>query len=265
MSEPTPISTRQTQPGAYEIKFLVPSAQADEILAAVRPHLPADPYATDADGYTVHSLYFDTPNWQVFHRIGKHARRKFRLRRYGNSPMLFAERKSKSKGIVRKRRTELTDEEIARLTGDQASDDWNSFWFHRRLLLAQLRPTLQLRYHRTARMAETPQGTVRLTVDRDLLSRPADGYCFPNQFAGRSILNDQCILELKFRVAMPNLFKELMLTHRLVPQSVSKYRLSIAAWNLQSQLYNPLTSAATNSIRNDAGSTSQVLSFARGA
>jgi hypothetical protein len=49
---------------------------------------------------------------------------------------------------------------------------------------------------------------------------------------GAAILTGQSIVEFKFRVAMPALFKDLIHEFSLTPSSVSKYRLSVEACGL---------------------------------
>jgi hypothetical protein len=46
------------------------------------------------------------------------------------------------------------------------------------------------------------------------------------------ILNENVILELKYRAALPALFKRLIQEFGLNPGRVSKYRTAVAAWGL---------------------------------
>lgn len=235
---------------AFEIKFLLPDSAANEILARVRSRLAADPYADPAfgDGYRISSLYFDTADLSVYHRVGSFGRRKFRLRRYGSEPRVFLERKSKSQGLVRKRRTAVPESELGRLNGNHtgglhhpagrhnepntSADSWPGHWFHRRLARRRLAPKTQVSYERIARVGMTPEGFVRFTVDRQVRCTAAAGLDVPYLVDGPTILAGWSIVEFKFRIAMPVLFKELMHEFSLTPTSVSKYRLSVDACGL---------------------------------
>jgi VTC domain len=227
-------SATEKRDGAYEIKFVVPTSVAEAALAWARTHLAPDPHAdgNTGDGYRVNSLYFETPKLDVYQRNGSYAKCKYRIRRYGDESCLFLERKLKSHGLVSKRRTRVADEELPRLAGTLPDPDWIGYWFGRRLLARQLLPMCQIRYERTARVGMTPDGPIRLTVDRDVRTFRTGEYGVVETGAWVPLLPDHCILELKFRLEMPNLFKSLLEELSLTPQPVSKYRLSIQAFGL---------------------------------
>jgi hypothetical protein len=220
--------------GSYELKFLLADESAHEILTRVRACLAADPHAdrTLGDGYRVNSLYFDTPSLSVYRRVGSFGRRKFRLRRYGNEPRVFFERKSKSRGLVRKRRSVVPESELAILSSVQPTPTWPGLWFHRRLAKRGLAPMTLISYERAARVGMTPEGVIRFTVDRHVRCRAATGLSLPCLTDGVAILTGMSIVEFKFRVAMPTVFKELLRDFSLTQSSVSKYRLSVEACGL---------------------------------
>jgi hypothetical protein len=226
--------------GAYEIKFLVPIDVGERALAWARIHLAPDPHVdtSHGDGYSVNSLYFDTPSLDVYQRNGSYGKSKYRVRRYGQEELIFLERKLKSRGLVSKRRTKVPDREILHLANGNAAPDWAGYWFRRRLLARQLQPKCQIRYERVARVGETPEGTVRFTLDHNVRAFQTDEYGVAENGGWMLLLPDHCILELKFRGEMPPLFKSLVDQLQLTPQSVSKYRLSIKAFGLDSSVKN---------------------------
>jgi hypothetical protein len=265
------IDSRENREFASEMKFLVSSELAAQIRGWARGHLSPDPYAGGeaGDGYQITSLYFDTEPFDVFHRRGSYGRSKFRIRRYGEGEVAFLERKLKTRGLLTKRRSIVKLEELERLSALEATKDWAGYWFHRRLLARGLSPVCQISYRRTARVAMTPNGPIRLTLDDNLRALPAAGMWFSdNEFVplmehlagdpgmGRSadslvrefpaagmcghgcprsempLMNDQIILELKFRYGMPALFKYLVEEFALTPQPFSKYRLAAARLDL---------------------------------
>jgi CheY-like chemotaxis protein len=71
-------------------------------------------------------------------------------------------------------------------------------------------------------------GMIRLTLDQDLRGQRI---CEPEfqPAGGTALLPDHAILEMKFRLAMPAMFKDLLEQFRLPAQPVSKYRLAVLA------------------------------------
>lgn len=219
---------------AFELKFLLDERQARGIEEHIRDRLPLDPHGDPAlDGaYRTTSLYLDTPEYDVFHRVAPHKRRKFRVRRYGTGPYLFLERKKKSNDRVRKRRTRIADEELALLAHPLSVHDWPANWFHQRLFELSLQPVCLVGYQRTAYMAMTTEGAVRLTLDRNFRGVLTRSWEVTPVDSGLAFLTEQAILELKFHSALPMLFKELIQQFQLGPSSVSKYRRCLQAWGM---------------------------------
>ena len=231
MNIPELLGAIEKRHAAYELKFLVPTPVAENALNWARRHLAPDPQAGDGngDGYRVNSLYFDTNGLDVYQRRGSYGKAKYRVRRYGAEDGIFLERKLKAKGLVSKRRTRVPDREILLLSAMDPTADWVGYWFRRRLHARRLLPQCQIRYQRVARVGETPGGAVRLTLDRDICSFSTDQYQVSENGGWLAILPDKCILELKFRLGLPALFKSLIDELNLRPEPVSKYRLSIQA------------------------------------
>jgi hypothetical protein len=222
-----------TRASAWELKFLITPALAEQIRGWARTLLMPDPNANGAhrDTYRITSLYFDTEQLDVFHRRGSYGRGKYRIRRYGQSELGFLERKLRTGRVLTKRRSVVELDDLHRLTRAAPQRDWPGTWFHRRLLARRLGPLCQVSYDRTARVAITQYGPIRLTLDEDLRAQPTDHLCFSAP-EGMPICADQVILELKFRYAMPTLFKYLVEEFALSPQPLSKYRLAVTALNL---------------------------------
>jgi hypothetical protein len=225
--------THESRASAWEIKFLVTPALAEQIHGWARAQLMPDPNAQGAhgDSYRITSLYFDTEQLDVFHRRGSYGRGKYRVRRYGQSELGFLERKLRTRRQLTKRRSVVELGDLERLTWADLQSDWTGFWFHRRLVARKLGPLCQVSYDRTARVAITHYGPIRLTLAEDLCARPTDGLCFSAP-GGTPISPNQVILELKFRYAMPTLFKYLVEEFALNSQPLSKYRLAVTALNL---------------------------------
>jgi hypothetical protein len=229
------LDVRESREFASEIKFQVPEFAGEEILEWGRSRLAPDPNASQ-DGqngaYQITSLYFDTEDYDVYHRNGSFGRSKYRIRRYGPGKTVFLERKLKTRGLVSKRRAAVGVEELSRLQGADPDADWPGFWYHQRLIARRLKPICQVGYQRIARVGMTQYGPIRLTIDRGVRTVPLDLVAFSDEAPGVLLSEDQFIVEFKFRVDMPVLFKELVEKFALTPKRISKYRLAVVALGL---------------------------------
>ncbi len=225
---------RESREFAAEIKFMLDRPLADRVREWARRHLAPDPHAADADGdgYQITSLYFDTDDFDVYHRRQSFGRCKYRIRRYGTSPAVFLERKLKTRGLVSKRRTLVPVTDLPLLAHGGPPRTWPGTWYADRLQLRQLHPVCQIQYRRTARVAMTARGPVRLTLDVGLQTVPIFQPGFVETGDSLALLPHQVILELKYRCEPPALFKQLIETLALSPSAVSKYRLATAALGL---------------------------------
>ena len=229
------LDVRESREFASEIKFQVPELAGEQILDWARPRLMPDPNATDhtlKDGYRITSLYFDTETFDVFRRKGSFGRSKYRIRRYGPGQTVFLERKLKTRGMVTKRRAAVPIEELVRLQDGEPDGDWPGFWYYQRLQARRLRPICQIAYQRIARVAMTQNGPIRLTVDRCIRAVPLVSVAFNEASPGMPVFDDQVIIELKFRLGMPVLFKELVERFALNQKRISKYRMAAVALGL---------------------------------
>jgi hypothetical protein len=230
------VTTSATSARAVEIKFLVDAERAAALIAWARTRLDRDPHGSGAHGdeYATTSVYFDNAGQDVLFGRGSYGVAKYRMRRYGASAIVFVERKLRRGVAVAKRRTQIQigdTQRLAPIEHLELAGCADARWFHRRVLARQLHPACTVEYRRTARIADTAEGPVRLTVDRDLHAAPV---ATPGAGAPvvRPVLAGQCVLELKFRGPAPALFKDLIAAFSLDPQPCSKYRLSMHALEL---------------------------------
>ena len=225
--------SRDVRINASEIKFLVDSDAADRIRAWARVHLRADPHGAGIHGdeYRTRSLYFDTVDYDVFHRRGSFGRGKYRIRRYGDDETVFLERKMRQAAVLAKRRTRTPLETLSGLARPSIDLAWSGNWFHRRLRARRLHPVCQVTYQRMARTFVRDGDVMRLTLDTDLRARVVRDIQF-GRGAGVPVLailpavNADAILELKFTGAAPGPFRQLVEDLGLHPQAASKYRLA---------------------------------------
>jgi len=207
---------------AFELKFRLTAAEAPVFEAWAWDQLRPDPHGQDGT-YRVTSVYCDTPRLEVFHRSPGYRRAKFRLRRYGDDPKIFLERKTRRGDRVRKRRVEVRPEELG-LLQSEPNPAWAGDWFARRIRFRSLRPTCQVGYWRTAFFGQAGGSPVRLTLDRELVGLPAEHWLVPRLDEGVPLLPGGVLLELKFHVHLPPLFHELLPRLPIQEARVSKYR-----------------------------------------
>lgn len=221
---------------ASELKFLISPDKVEPLRDWARRHLQADPHGTGSEGdtYEINSLYFDTGRFDVFHGNGSFGRSKYRVRRYNGDSLVFLERKTKTRTRVSKRRSLVPIEHLPLLEERVPDSLWPGFWFHRRLLGRNLQPVCQINYLRTARIGMTEGQPVRMTLDRDLRACAITSQCYDQGIdaTGKPLGGAAWIMELKYRHALPALFKQLVTDLGPVPQRLSKYRLAITTLGL---------------------------------
>ena len=228
MTELAGVHLRETRVHAREIKFLVERDRAPEVQQWMRTHLAPDEYGSgaDHDEFVTSSLYFETADFDVFHRRGSYGKSKYRVRRYGTSQIMFLERKFRTDRMLIKRRTTAALADFDRIEGGRPDPDWYGYWFHRRLIARRLQPLVQVAYVRTARLGSSPHGKVRMTLDFDLRVLPLPDRAFlPG--TGLPLLSGWNIIELKYSVELPPLFRQLIDRFELRRQTVSKYRAGL--------------------------------------
>lgn len=85
------LDVRESREFASEIKFQVADFAGEAVLEWARAHLSPDPNAANGeqnDAYQITSIYFDTEEYDVYHRNGSFGRSKYRVRRYGPNRMV---------------------------------------------------------------------------------------------------------------------------------------------------------------------------------
>jgi len=220
--------SRENRALAYEIKALIPMERAQEVRAWARARMQPDPNAESGAGdvYRITSLYYDTDGFDVFHRRGSFGRSKYRVRRYDASQRVFLERKLRNESVT-KRRTRVDIDELVRLRNTQPDGVWAGSWFHGRMLARAMKPACQISYSRTALVSQTDAGLIRLTLDEDLRAWRVSQPEYVPVAGGTGLLSDRAILEMKFRIAMPALFKQMLEEFQLQAQRVSKYHVAL--------------------------------------
>jgi hypothetical protein len=210
---------------AFELKYLLGPPEIAHVEQWARAHLLPDPHGRDGT-YATTSLYCDTPALDVFHRSPGFKRNKYRLRRYETGDVVHLERKRRKGDQVRKRREVMPLEHLEILPSEQFDEAWPFAWFVRQLRARNLAPAARVAYERTAFHG----AGIRLTIDRHLRGERYHTWDLSLLDAGRPLLPDQGVLELKFAGMLPPLFRDLLETlPGQLPGGVSKYRLCLRA------------------------------------
>lgn len=242
---------RESEP-VWEIKFLLSAALAEEVERWACEHLASDARSAAggrcASASLVSTLCLDTPELDLFHRSQGYRRRSFRVRRYGDAPWLWLERRTRRRGRVSTRRVAIPDRELDRLAGSPDEFDghgrgtpqpeWIGAWFHERLHARRLRPACWIGSSRTAFEGPLSGEPIRLSLDREVRgslvgessSNPWSALDLDASHHGSRPLTDCAVLELKVAHAIPHAFKSLMFALRLSPSSFSKYRRCQEVW-----------------------------------
>ncbi|MCU0703451.1 MAG: polyphosphate polymerase domain-containing protein [Fimbriiglobus sp.] len=209
---------------AFEMKFAVTPAVADELQSWAAERLRHDPHSDPTRGYLITSTYFDTPAFDVFRRTPGYDVHKYRVRRYGTEPTVHLEKKSKADGRVWKVRGTMPLADL-----NQPLPAWGVEWFTADVGGLGLRPVCVVSYRRSAFIGD---GAVRMTLDREAFGITTAAVSLDPISTGTPLLTDLVVVELKFMTGLPALFKEAVERFRLQPTGVSKYRRCVRAAGL---------------------------------
>jgi hypothetical protein len=225
-----------------ELKYYVPDAHRDALRAALRPYTTLDPHGAgyEGRGYTVRSIYLDTPTLTDYHakKAGLKTRHKVRIRGYNTyrpGDWVFLEIKRKIDQSVSKNRAPTSLKNLAPLfeTADveryvyadahyvQAHADARRFFFY--VLRDHLRPTAMTVYEREAFLGRFDP-TLRVTFDANLrgAAYPSPSRLFCEEQL-RTVRPGFFILEVKFNTYLPGWLKNLLGRHGLRQRAISKY------------------------------------------
>ena len=226
----------------YEFKYLVPYKQYPALRSALIPFLKADSFAAKQPNgmYTVRSIYFDTPNFEMYHTKvdGLAHRMKVRLRGYnlGNdSSTVFMEIKRKYEGPILKNRADTSYGVVRQLFRPGACfDDYasqiknpdNARRFFYQILSRNLTPVVNVIYEREPYLGKNTnlENDFRLTFDMHLRSTsyPSVNQLFDETgavFAYPGFF----ILEVKFNHFCPDWIKPILEDFQMRKEPASKY------------------------------------------
>lgn len=211
-----------------ELKYLVSPPERILLSRQLERIFPRDPHA-DGKGYTIKSLYFDSPDNDALmdNLMGIGQREKFRLRCYNDDILtLRLEKKVKQLDHGFKVSVPLTRDEVIHLLQGDIEFLKNSGQallreFYCRSRGSGLQPVLVVTYFREPFLFAP--GNVRITLDEALrFSHNAAAFLDPAIPMIREA-SGKCLVEVKFDEFLPDLVQGILSSHGLVRTAHSKY------------------------------------------
>lgn len=210
-----------------ELKFIVNEQQRQELEQIMAQRMIPDRFGRS----TICNLYYDTPDFRLIrHSLEKPVyKEKLRLRSYGRVEPgvdVFLEMKKKYKGVVYKRRVEVTEDEAAAFMERQAplpkDGQIAREMVYFRDFYRELAPRVYLSYEREA-WFDPQDGGFRMTLDRNIRFRTTD-LSLSSPIDGRQILPPELsLLEVKASGGIPMWLTEHLSRNHIHKQSFSKY------------------------------------------
>ncbi|HAB54017.1 MAG: hypothetical protein A2315_10510 [Ignavibacteria bacterium RIFOXYB2_FULL_35_12] len=232
----------------FEHKYLIPESKFPKIKNAMLPYLTHDENAVrnGNTGYTVRSIYFDTPQLRYyFEKIeGMKIRKKIRIRVYDDyteEKVAFLEIKRKNENYVSKNRSCVLFQNLDKFfsaskvenlilpaeANVSRIDDAKQFLFY--FKHENLRPILLITYEREPFVSRF-DGNLRITFDKNLRFLATTNYQrIFEESKLQSVLKSKIIIEIKFRRSVPVWLKDLITLHNLQRTSLSKYTICLEA------------------------------------
>lgn len=232
----------------FEIKYLVPQDQADELRKEFRRHMDDDAHS-GAGGYPITSVYYDTRHLKFYWEKveGLRFRRKLRVRHYGTADDLdpeskvFVEIKQRVNRVTQKRRVSLRYSDALRLCSPEGYEPTGEVSTRERAFLDEvttlvgeldLRPTVTTGYHREAWVGREADLGLRVTLDHRLRGRDRD-FHLSSESANRLTLPPRLsILEVKANERVPAWVTDVTARMSLEVVRISKYCQSVQAFGL---------------------------------
>lgn len=240
------VSTVQSSFARKEKKYVLEADQYSQLMQLIGANLEEEPYPRSI----ISSLYYDTPTFELINRSMEKPlyKEKLRIRSYGTynpEAAVFCELKKKFKGIVYKRRVQMSEQAAYAFMGgmpyEQACAQWpldpsKQTIDHSPAQDAQIAREIEACIARHENLAPammvqvdrlplhtTDGSNVRITFDFTPLYRTTD-LCFAGGMHGNSIMNDgQVIMEVKCQNAYPLWLTQAFDAIHTYPQGCSKY------------------------------------------
>ncbi len=210
----------------YEKKYMLSKQQLNQLKLLMSPYMQADDFGT----HTISNIYYDTPDYAlVRHSIDKPLyKEKLRVRSYGipkAGDPVFIEIKKKYKGVVYKRRTQMSlyesnqylQENLPPCKDGQILHEID--WF---MNLYHPSPKVFIGYERTAYFAKE-DSELRITFDQNIRFRTSELDLSKGSYGIPLISAEETLMEIKIPGVMPIWLSQMLTRLEIFPTSFSKY------------------------------------------
>ena len=210
-----------------ELKFIIDAAQRQALEAVLKERMVPDKHGRS----TICNLYYDTPDYRLIRRSLERPlyKEKLRLRSYGlatEDADVFLEMKKKYKGVVYKRRIQISEPEAFAFMERSAplpkESQIGREMVYFRDFYRDLSPRIYISYDRDA-WYDPNDGGFRVTMDQAIRFRTTDlSLAIPSE--GQTILPPELsVLEVKAEGGIPMWMTEFLSSYQIRKQSFSKY------------------------------------------
>lgn len=211
----------------YEKKYVITGAQKEKLLSAINGRLVPDEFGES----TVCNLYFDTPDYRLIRASMERPvyKEKLRLRSYGipdENSNVFVELKKKYKGVVYKRRINMTYGEavdfLCRRNFPRADTQVYGEIAYFMGFYRSLRPTVSIFCDRTAYFSSEDRN-VRVTFDRNIRFRNQMLDLSTGSQGVKLLDSGLYVMEVKTLGSVPLWFSSALGELEIYPRAFSKY------------------------------------------
>jgi SPX domain protein involved in polyphosphate accumulation len=233
------MSTEQTHLfNRLEIKYLVDRSKRTALTQDLQAFMCADSHSGPGGGYTIRSLYFDTPDYRTYHEkiAGTAVRHKLRIRAYGDdvrsTPWVRLEVKSRYLNYIHKIAMDVSREEYGEIERSLARrilppahllrSDSGAKEFFRLQRQQNMQPVIIVQYRRQA-FERQDINRVRVNFDDELVATRNLALLQPLKGARRVLQHGGAVLEIKMDNAMPFWLHDLIAKYDLQNEAISKY------------------------------------------
>ncbi len=211
----------------YEKKYRLTKEQYIALREELKPYMEVDKYGVSL----IQNIYYDTENFSLIRAsIEKPLyKEKLRVRTYGDCDdehNTFVEIKKKYKGVVYKRRVDMSYKDAVAYTTQGTPPPVPSQitkeidWFFQRY--QGLAPAMYISYERVA-MATKDKGPLRITFDRNITYRAHDLDLRKGSYGEKLLPPDTFLMEIKIPGTMPIWLVQMLERLDIHPTSYSKY------------------------------------------
>ncbi|WP_145420493.1 hypothetical protein [Planctomycetes bacterium K23_9] len=194
----------------YELIFVLESRLAAALMDSASKH-----FAAGSTEQMICDHYYESPQRKKRLRA-KSPSRQYRVRQIDSAPNVPApyaslEALRLERGMRLLRQSNVPSHELSKLKSAAVDKSWAGKWFHKKLLKHSLLPSLEIQFDQTSWEADSFDGTLRLSVSRNIQAAP-----FQSASSSRVRIAAN-IVRMQFSVSLPSVLKSLIYEFALLP------------------------------------------------